>query len=172
MAVALQVDFPNYYYNPDTGRFLSEDPIGFDGGSSSFYRYVRNSPVNYTDPTGELGPLTAVFIAAGISGVLGGFANASIASSECKAKAFVEGLVTGAITGAVGVAGGAYGIIAKSLGGTISGVIGGLTGSAIAGVTAVASLISPDCKSPPDKPKPERNKNPISQCLIKQNVRS
>ena len=26
MAVALQVDFPNYYYNPDTGRFLSEDP--------------------------------------------------------------------------------------------------------------------------------------------------
>ncbi len=44
------------YYDPATGRFLSEDPIGFDGGSN-FYAYVGNSPTNRKDPLG-LRPLT------------------------------------------------------------------------------------------------------------------
>jgi RHS repeat-associated protein len=39
------------YYNSYTGRFLSEDPIGFDGGAN-FYAYVENDPVNLTDPMG------------------------------------------------------------------------------------------------------------------------
>ena len=47
MAVALQVDFPNYYYNPDTGRFLSEDPIRFNGGDANLYRYVGNNSINF-----------------------------------------------------------------------------------------------------------------------------
>ena len=40
------------YYDPNTGRFLSEDPVSFDSGIN-FYRYVTNSPVNATDPSGE-----------------------------------------------------------------------------------------------------------------------
>ncbi|WP_353933154.1 RHS repeat-associated core domain-containing protein [Okeanomitos corallinicola] len=28
------------YYDQATGRFLSEDPIGFDGGDSNFYRII------------------------------------------------------------------------------------------------------------------------------------
>jgi RHS repeat-associated protein len=40
------------YYSPLTGRFLSEDPIGFQGGKN-FYQYVRNSPANFGDPFGE-----------------------------------------------------------------------------------------------------------------------
>ncbi len=40
------------YYNPQTGRFISEDPIGFDSGDINLYRYVNNSPLNYTDPSG------------------------------------------------------------------------------------------------------------------------
>jgi RHS repeat-associated protein len=46
------------YYDPQVGRFLSEDPIGFDGGIN-FYTYVRNNPVNRTDPLGlyDWGPL-------------------------------------------------------------------------------------------------------------------
>ncbi|MAZ48553.1 MAG: hypothetical protein CME65_08315 [Halobacteriovoraceae bacterium] len=40
------------YYNPDTGRFLSEDPIGFLGRDFNLYRYVGNRPTRYTDPTG------------------------------------------------------------------------------------------------------------------------
>jgi RHS repeat-associated protein len=40
------------WYNPTTGRFASEDPIAFDAGDPNLYRYVGNSPLNATDPTG------------------------------------------------------------------------------------------------------------------------
>ena len=39
------------YYDPATGRLLSEDPIVFMGGSN-FYRYSFNNPVNFIDPSG------------------------------------------------------------------------------------------------------------------------
>jgi RHS repeat-associated protein len=39
------------YYDPQVGRFIGEDTIGFDGGVN-FYPYVDNSPTNFTDPTG------------------------------------------------------------------------------------------------------------------------
>src|SRR6266536_286605 len=39
------------YYDPKIGRFISEDPIGFEGGIN-FYAYVDNNPVRYTDPQG------------------------------------------------------------------------------------------------------------------------
>lgn len=39
------------YYDPQIGRFLTEDPIKFQGGSN-FYAYVGNNPVNLTDPLG------------------------------------------------------------------------------------------------------------------------
>jgi len=40
------------YYNPVFQRFVSEDPIGWKGGTNLF-AYVRNSPTNFTDPTGQ-----------------------------------------------------------------------------------------------------------------------
>jgi RHS repeat-associated protein len=39
------------YYDPVIGRFISEDPIGFDGGNN-FYAYVENDPIDWTDPLG------------------------------------------------------------------------------------------------------------------------
>ena len=42
------------YYDPNDGRFNSEDPIAFRGGVN-FYRYVLNNPVINVDPPG-LGP--------------------------------------------------------------------------------------------------------------------
>jgi RHS repeat-associated protein len=39
------------YYDPTSGRFLSEDPVGFSGGAN-FYSYVGNSANNYADPSG------------------------------------------------------------------------------------------------------------------------
>jgi RHS repeat-associated protein len=39
------------YYDPITGRFLSEDPIRF-GGGVDFYRYAFNNSVNFEDPFG------------------------------------------------------------------------------------------------------------------------
>ncbi|MFM6370040.1 MAG: RHS repeat-associated core domain-containing protein, partial [Dolichospermum sp.] len=40
------------YYDASTGRFLSEDPIAFNGGDANLYRYVMNDPVAKTDSTG------------------------------------------------------------------------------------------------------------------------
>ncbi|MCF6245636.1 MAG: RHS repeat-associated core domain-containing protein, partial [Sulfurovum sp.] len=40
------------YYDPNTQRFLSLDPIGFEAGDFNFYRYVGNDPVNFRDPSG------------------------------------------------------------------------------------------------------------------------
>jgi len=39
------------YYDADTGRFISEDPIGFEGGIN-LYAYCNNNPVNFVDPLG------------------------------------------------------------------------------------------------------------------------
>jgi len=47
-------DMPYYrarYYDPQIGRFISEDPIGF-GGGMKFYSYVKNNPAKYVDPSG------------------------------------------------------------------------------------------------------------------------
>jgi RHS repeat-associated protein len=43
------------YLDPTTGRFLSEDPTGFDGGTN-FHEYSANSPTNLTDPSGLCPP--------------------------------------------------------------------------------------------------------------------
>ncbi|HEY6872713.1 MAG TPA: RHS repeat-associated core domain-containing protein [Geobacteraceae bacterium] len=40
------------YYDPQVGRFISEDPIGFDGGSVNLSPYVQNNPLNNIDPDG------------------------------------------------------------------------------------------------------------------------
>jgi RHS repeat-associated protein len=43
--------FRERYYDPQPGRFLSEDPAWFDAGID-FYAYVKSNPVNFTDPSG------------------------------------------------------------------------------------------------------------------------
>ncbi len=40
-------------YDSMSGRWISEDPIEFEGGDTNLYRYVYNSPSNFTDPNGE-----------------------------------------------------------------------------------------------------------------------
>ena len=40
------------YYNPSTGRFLREDPLGFAGGIN-FYSMAANNPVNLIDAFGS-----------------------------------------------------------------------------------------------------------------------
>ncbi len=39
-------------YNPQIGRWMSKDPIGFSGGDTNLYRYVGNDPVNFVDMNG------------------------------------------------------------------------------------------------------------------------
>ena len=40
------------YYDPAMGRFISEDPLGFDGGDVNLYAYASNNPINMLDPSG------------------------------------------------------------------------------------------------------------------------
>ena len=46
----------NRWYDPKTGRFLTQDPIGLAGGVN-LYAYAGNNPVAFDDPFG-LGPCT------------------------------------------------------------------------------------------------------------------
>jgi len=39
------------YYDPAIGRFLAEDPVGFEAGPN-LYSYVGNNPLVFTDPDG------------------------------------------------------------------------------------------------------------------------
>ena len=39
-------------FDPAVGRWVSPDPMGFDGGDMNLYRYCGNDPVNKTDPSG------------------------------------------------------------------------------------------------------------------------
>ena len=38
------------WYDANTGRFISEDPIGFAGGDVDLFGYVGNMPMNFSDP--------------------------------------------------------------------------------------------------------------------------
>jgi RHS repeat-associated protein len=57
------------YYDPTTGRFISEDPVGFEGGQTNLYAYVGGNPIMRVDPGGLLSYL--------VSRPLDGFGGAS-----------------------------------------------------------------------------------------------
>ena len=97
------------YYDPDTGRYVSADPIGYLGGQASLYGYVRNSPIRWSDPPGlsaatlaadELGKAVAA------SGATAGAATALWGTLTTSVSTLVAGSVS---TVAVPVAGAAVG---------------------------------------------------------------
>jgi len=70
------------YYDPNTGRFISADPLGFRAGDPNLYRYGFNGPAVSTDPSGLLvdsvrvgvvtNPQLAGVVAEGLTGVSAG----------------------------------------------------------------------------------------------------
>jgi RHS repeat-associated protein len=43
------------YYDPESGRWISQDPLQFSAGDSNLYRYVGNNPISYQDSSGMVG---------------------------------------------------------------------------------------------------------------------
>src|SRR5579863_709759 len=41
------------YLDTQKGRWLTEDPIGLDGGDANLFRYVSNNPMGFTDSLGK-----------------------------------------------------------------------------------------------------------------------
>ena len=48
-----QYNFRTRSYDPRVGRFTTQDGIGFNGLDTNLYRFIRNSPLNGVDSTGE-----------------------------------------------------------------------------------------------------------------------
>ncbi|MCA6557711.1 MAG: DUF2778 domain-containing protein [Pseudanabaena sp. M114S2SP2A07QC] len=64
------------YLDSFTGKFISEDPIGFQAGDSNLYRYVFNSPTNFIDPSGNY----AILVPIAVAGFLIGQATSALIS--------------------------------------------------------------------------------------------
>ena len=54
------------WYDPEVGRFMSEDPIGFAGGDIDLYGYCLNDPLNFVDPQGEYIPPVVAAVVVGV----------------------------------------------------------------------------------------------------------
>ena len=93
------------YYNSSGGRFTSEDPIGFLGSGTNFYRYVNNSPLNSGDPSGKSAvvvlPIVVEFpvvVPIVVSGGLGWVTGRAIGNMPIGNGQTVDDAVTNAMT--------------------------------------------------------------------------
>jgi RHS repeat-associated protein len=129
------------YYDTRSARWISQDPKKFSAGDPNLFRYVRNSPVIYVDPSGlwswpyafagagsgavtgavvgSFVPLVGTSVGACIGGALGFFYGGSAAGSA------TEALVGGAMVGIVGVLCADFVVTALAAGGVVS--VGGGT---------------------------------------------
>ena len=85
-------------YEPHVGRFLQNDPLGFEAADVNLFRYVFNSAPNASDPTGMV-TLEYVYLGA-IAGGLSGLAFSPVSGQDPVTATF-EGAVFGAFFGLV-----------------------------------------------------------------------
>ena len=88
----------NRYYNPSTGRFNQEDPVGLAGGLN-VYGYASGDPANYSDPFGLM-TLQGWEIPVVVGG---GAVEGWLAGAAATAAAYVASRTTG-IGAAIGAA--------------------------------------------------------------------
>ena len=131
------------YYDPSIGRFISEDPMGFEAGVN-FYAYVGNNPLNESDPTGmvnmrNLGFGLVDFTASTAQAALGlGIMIGSPTTGPAIPAAFWGGTLI-ATSGAIGMGNSALAVrhslydtsgpgLLESVGGALFGNTGGTVG--------------------------------------------
>ncbi len=88
------------FYDPNVGRFLTRDPMGYAGGIN-LYGYTGNDPVNRLDPNGYMNP-GAVFAGAGAGG--GGIVLGGIGEAGAGAGAIGVGVALAPVAVVVGLA--------------------------------------------------------------------
>jgi len=97
-------------YDPEHGRFLSLDPLLFEGSATNPYTYGNNNPLFYKDPSGRRVP--AVIAAAALAG---GTINGAIylieKGDQATLSGFAGSVLNGAVSGAAASTGG--GLLAK-----------------------------------------------------------
>jgi uncharacterized protein RhaS with RHS repeats len=52
MNIGLQYNHARWY-DASIGKWISQDPLGFEAGDSNLYRYVNNRPMDAVDPSGK-----------------------------------------------------------------------------------------------------------------------
>ncbi|UEP39789.1 DUF6531 domain-containing protein (plasmid) [Burkholderia ambifaria] len=116
------------YYQPVLGRFVSEDPIGLNGGAN-LYAYVGGNPSSYIDPYGEfILNLGAAGVGAAIGGVAGGL------TAYLQGGTFSDIAVSTVVGGLVGgLSGLTLGASATMATGALSGAAGNAAGQWLTG---------------------------------------
>lgn len=104
------------YYQPGWSRFVSEDPIGLDGGGN-YYAYVEGNPVSYVDPTGEIA-FVPILIGIGV-GYAFDYALEQYKKAHCTCQDTPAGSIGNAAAG--GAVGGAGPFASKPRGGIAGG---------------------------------------------------
>jgi RHS repeat-associated protein len=93
------------YYDPVSGRFVSEDPVRFESGVD-FYPYVSNSPVDLNDPLGQFLPSwhrdMTYALARAVFGPKCESQAAAVADADANVDAFNYGIGHGPLGSAIG----------------------------------------------------------------------
>jgi RHS repeat-associated protein len=134
------------YYNPQTGRFISEDPAGYFGGGTNFYAYAGNDPIYFRDPYGL--SFWSCFGNGFENGVLTTAAVVVVTTAVVAAAPELAAVATGVtlVGGAAGLVSTGYSMLTNPSANNLGYNLGSLTGSSIVGglsARGVASQLSP-----------------------------
>lgn len=94
--------YDSKYYDSHIQRFIQADPIVqdvYDPQMLNRYSYVRNNPLKYTDPSGNV-PILAVGIVGGVIGAGAGYAEVRLSNPNATFADYAKGIGVGFAAGA------------------------------------------------------------------------